>query len=162
MTKVQIKPTKIRDMDELIATMRQEDVDEVQTMARMTPDQVVPLSVLVSEASFAMRLRAGPLLCICGAAITHSPKGTASIWELGTTAIDRFPKHFVRNCRRAMRLVVDAIPAADTFYNFIPAGNARSRRWLESLGARFGDPTLTPSGAAILPFTIHRKDVPHV
>lgn len=154
-------PTK-QDELELIARMRRQDVAEVAVMSDLTPDRVVPRSVMVSDVCHAMRIQDGPLLCIFGAFVKHDLPKHASIWELGTDSIDEHPKPFMRACRRGLRLILKALPAIDRFYNFIPETNLRSMRWLESLGAVFEEPRIAEPGILVRGFVIHRKDVPHV
>ncbi len=154
-------PTK-QDELELIARMRRQDVAEVALLNDLSPAQVVPRSVLVSDVCQAMRIQDGPLLCIFGATAKRSLPGCAAIWELGTDSIDEHPKHFMRACRRGLRVLAKALPKVDRFYNLIPETNLRSMRWLECLGASFEDPQITPPGVLVRSFVIHRKDVSHV
>lgn len=154
-------PTK-QDELELIARMRRQDVAEVALLSALSPSQVVPQSVMVSDACHAMRIQDGPLLCIFGAVIKQNRPCHASIWELGTDSIDDHPKHFMRACRRGLRMLAKALPEVDRFFNFIPETNSRSMRWLESLGATFADPQINPPGVMVRSFVIHRKDVSYV
>jgi hypothetical protein len=153
-------PTQ-KDQDELARNMRRSDVEEVAVMSKLTPQDVVFFSTAISKVCYAMRIQHGPLLCIFGAALPENMPGEASIWELGTDAIDRHPALFMRHCRAALRLVIDAMPDIDTFFNFIPESNQRSTRWLQKIGARFNATTITHNGIHIRGFVIDRE-VHHV
>lgn len=155
-----VSPVTPEDTDELVRTMRRQDVEEVALMSGCTPAEIVPRSIAVSTVCYAMRIPDGPLLCIFGAA-QRSPS-MASIWELGTASIDRHPIQFVRACPPALQLVMDALPDVDLFFNSIPTQNRRSMRWLKTLGAVFNDPIVRPPGILVSGFAIYRKDVAHV
>ncbi len=158
-----IRPPNWQDVCELVALMRPQDVDELYTMSGITPKHAVPRSLTVSDIKYAMRINLancqvdGPLLCLFGASKKGADKGTASIWLLGTSAIDRHPKEFMRACRPALARIMADMPDVDLFFNFIPETNARSFRWLEALGAKFSDPWTREDGVVIRGFHITRK-----
>lgn len=149
------------DVQELIARIRPEDRAEVRNIAHLTPDQAVPQSIAVSDACWAMRVEFGPLLCIFGVSpvgVTRQGVQVASIWMLGTDAIDRHRQAFWRECGPGLARCMDALPGVQVFSNLIETGNGRSRRWLTRLGAAFGRPTTLQDGLAVQPFTFTRKE----
>jgi hypothetical protein len=154
---VTLKICTQKDQDELVRHMRTQDIEEMALIPRLCPADAVLYSVAISSVCFAMRIEHGPLLCIFGAAVAPIIQGEASIWELGTTAIDSHRTAFMRHCRPALRLVMDALPEVDTFFNFIPETNLRSMRWLETLGARFNARTISQHGVQIRGFVIDRE-----
>jgi hypothetical protein len=152
-----IRPPNWQDVCELVALMRPQDVDELWLMSRDVPAVIVPKSVRISASCYAMRLESGPLLCLFGASVKDSDPHTAAIWELGTEAIDRHPKAFIRACKPGLRLITEDLPEVDQFFNFIPEANARSFRWLKTLGAAFSDPWTRHTGVVVRGFQITRK-----
>lgn len=155
---VTIFPPSAADVHELAENMRDSDVEEVALLSGLTPKDAAQNSVDVSTVCYAMRIKDGPLLCIFGAVLLDEIAGeqNASIWELGTHAIDDHPVAFAVNCRRGLDIVTNILPNVDKFFNFIPAENVRSARWLESLGATFMDDTLTVNGTPVRLFQIVR------
>lgn len=158
-----IRPANNDDSQELIENMRDSDRAEIAMCDGGTPDDIVPASIFVSKASFAMRAdHEGPLFCLFGVSILDCPDGMASVWELGTPEIDRDPVSFWRTCRKALATCWHAVPKANILYNYIPASNDRSRRWLERLGAIFHPVVKTTAGIDMVGFTFIRQEAPHV
>lgn len=156
---VTLFPPSDADVRELAAHMRDSDVEEVALLSGLTPQDAARTSVDVSTICYAMRITDGPLLCIFGAVLLAPIAGqeNATIWELGTNAIDQHPVAFMASCRRGLDLVTNTLPNVAKFFNFIPVENVRSARWLESLGATFEPEPITVNGIPVRMFAITRQ-----
>lgn len=155
---IDFRPPTPEDQAELIANMRDSDRQEIWMINRNLPADIVPAAVDISNACWAMRLRDGPLLCIFGAARNPAAHDEASIWELGTDEIERHPRLFIEGCRTGLFMIETFLPDVDVFFNYIPSDYARYRRWLEYLGATFGEIQTTINGTMIRGFAFVRKD----
>lgn len=78
--------------------------------------------------------------------------GTAGIWALGTSAVDRHAKLFVTAADAVIATLLDRFTV---LHNVVHARNIRAVRWLRYAGAVFGRPLTAPeSGELFIPFFI--------
>lgn len=100
-------------------------------------------------------------LALFGAVPDSATARSARIWMLATDDAPRRPLAFARWSRRCLRLVMEAFPETESFYNCAPAADGRQRVWLEWLGAWFspGGSFLSPwTGDLFSMFVIQRED----
>lgn len=145
----------------LIRDMRHEDRLEIQMEGHFSgPDTAVSWSLDNSTAAFSM-LCGDDLLCIFGTCqVTDTTsQDVLVLWALGTNAIRRHTKEFLRATPEAIRLLYDACPDTRLFINAMPATYTTYRKWAERyLAAQFSETShVTPSGAVFTAFGIWRK-----
>lgn len=161
MSKATIRRATREDAGRLIRDMRPEDRLEIQMEGYFAgPDIAVSWSMDNSTAAFSM-LCGDDLLCIFG---TCHVTGTTSqdvlvLWALGTNAIRRHTKEFLRATPEAFRQLCAACPNTRLFINAMPATYPTYRKWAERyLAAQFSETShVTPSGAVFTAFGIWRK-----
>ena len=125
------------DVEALIADIRPEDAAELQLAQWPTVRAAVESCVARSEVCRAMYI-GDELACLFGIADVTVLGDTACIWTLGTNAIRRHPREYLRACRRAAREAMDRLPQVTTFYNWMPVHFSTYITWAERyFGARF-------------------------
>jgi hypothetical protein len=102
-------------------------------------------------------------LALFGAVPDSATARSARIWMLAANEAQRRPLAFARWSRRCLRLVMEAFPETESFYNCAPAADGRQRAWLEWLGAWFsaqgrGSFVSPWTGDAFSMFVIQRED----
>lgn len=145
----------------LIRDMRHEDRLEIQMEGHFSgPDTAVSWSLDNSTSAFAI-LCGDELLCIFGTAplFNNPSQDIMVVWALGTEAIRRHKRAFLRATPEAIRLLYDACPDTRLFINAMPATYPTYRKWAERyLAAQFSETShVTPSGAVFTAFGIWRK-----
>ena len=85
-------------------------------------------------------------LALFGAVPDSATARSARIWMLAANEAQRRPLAFARWSRRCLRLVMEALPETESFYNCAPAADGRQRAWLEWLLA--GQPLPAPLAEA--------------
>lgn len=144
------------DAAELAADLRDADAREMMLHMGFGPRDGVALSCYASDACFAGRV-GGRLFCLFGVCRDSVLSDTATIWALGTRAIDASPRDFLRGSVEGMRIAMSALPDVDAFSNWVLVENEASARWLDWLGAHWGHGTLvTPFGGRFRQFTLGR------
>lgn len=91
----------------------------------------------------------GEIVCIWGVKAPTILSEHAYLWLLTTDDLEEYKFLFVRHSQRAIEKLLEEYPMIHGHYK---SGDPSSRRWLEWLGASFGEPV-----DGIYPFTIRRK-----
>lgn len=112
------------------ANMRPADRDEVWASGRLTPDDAVMRSIAVTALPLAGLVDGVPA-CVFGIARRSLLSDEGAPWLLGTDAIARHGRRFLRENRRVLPVL--AAPFA-LLVNYVDVRNAVSIRWLRWLG----------------------------
>lgn len=145
-----VRPLADGDLQDLIARMRQADIDEV-----LAASGDIEAS-LVEGVRESVWLRAvdidGQLACVFGLVALDGLLGTrAAPWLLGTVTLERHPAVLLRHAPDYVAAMQSAYPH---LLNFVDARNGKAVRFLRWLG--FTLQPAQPYGVSGLPF--HRFD----
>lgn len=147
------------DAEELIANIRPEDQQEVILEGHFqSAEAAIRWGLSNSEAVFAMR-HGDELLTVYGAVRQEGGHSVMVAWALGTTAIRRHARDYIRATPAALATLYDAIGDAKLFVNTMPARYVTYRKWAERhLGAQFATNNYTTlAGEDFVSFGIWRK-----
>lgn len=135
----------------LSKNLRRADLDEIEAMASVAPEDALRTSVALSTHAYAIMGRDGEPVAMFGAA-PHPLPGVGIVWMLGTEGIRQEAVGIARQTRRYF----DELNAAyDILWNYIDARNEVSLRWLRWGGFELlGDTAMGPEG---LPFHIFAR-----
>jgi len=127
------------DMEALIADIRPEDAAELH-LAQWTSVRSAVESCVSRSTVFRAMYIGDELACLFGIADVTALGDTACIWTLGTNAIRRHPREYLRACRKAAKEAMDLLPQVTTFYNWMPVHFSTYITWAERyFGARFDE-----------------------
>jgi hypothetical protein len=148
-----------QDALDLLANMRQADIDELAVIAPgVTPLACIISSIRTSDDSCAMRLD-GKLMCIFGIRAQSLTERTATIWALGTRLMDTEKRIVAIWSRHLAAHLAATLPWAEKFQNATTRHNVHCVNWLLWMGAQFHEPIELDDGNAILPFTISKEAI---
>lgn len=112
--------------DHITKNLRRCDLDEVEAMASVSPEDALRTSVALSSHGYAVVNRHGEPVAMFGAA-PHPLPGVGIVWMLGTDGIAR-EAHAIA---KATRTYFDELNSAySILWNYIDARNTASMRWL--------------------------------
>ncbi|EQB10420.1 hypothetical protein [Novosphingobium lindaniclasticum] len=118
--------------DYLSQNLRTCDLDEIEAMGAVSPDDALRTSVELSSHAWVILGRDGLPVAMFGAA-PHPLPGVGVVWMLGTEGITREAYGIARATRRYF----DELNAAyNILWNYIDDRNAASMRWLRWGGFR--------------------------
>lgn len=141
---VEIRPATVDDARTLV--LRAADREEVEALTGRDPHEVLVESVARSASAWA-GLADGTLVCLFGV-VPLTPIGVTGVpWLLGSDAVTRYGRPFLRRNRVYLREMLRAFPV---LRNVVDARNAVAIRWLQWLGFTLGVPQ--PMGVRGLPF----------
>lgn len=156
MPRVEIARATPAHATHVAAHMRMADRDEVWASGRLTPGEAVARSIAATELPLAGLVDGVPA-CVFGIARRALLSDEGTPWLLGTDAIARHGRRFLRENRRVLPAL--AAPFA-LLVNHVDARNAISIRWLGWLG--FEIEPAAPFGIHGLPFHRFSMRVDHV
>lgn len=149
---VEIRPATVEDA--LALVLRQADREEVEALTGRDAREALVESVVRSAAAWA-GLANGELVCLFGV-VPMSLVGVTGIpWLLGSDAVTRYGRPFLRRNRAYLREMLREFPV---LRNVVDARNTVSIRWLEWLGFTLGTPQ--PMGVCGLPFIPFEMSAP--
>ena len=126
-----------QDIQWLTAQIRMVDALEIKkTAPGISIREAIELSVGGSDICYSIDY-GRKLICICGVGQVNLRESTATIWALGTRAMERIPLQVLRYSRCAVRLLLEALPEGISACNMVWDGNTATLRWLKWLGAEF-------------------------
>ncbi|MCR4296521.1 MAG: hypothetical protein NUW21_13380 [Elusimicrobia bacterium] len=150
--KVEILPATLDHALDLAPRLRAEDAAEVLASSGRSPFEALAFAVAYSDEASAL-LFDGEVACLYGvAAIRESflgPPVAWSIWLLGSDALRRHRRTFVRLSREVVAILRARYAV---LFNFVDARYVAALRWAEWLGFEVGEPR--PYGVAGLPFRL--------
>lgn len=156
MPRVDVLPATPAHAAHVAAHMRSADRAEVWASGRLTPDDAVTRSIAATALPLAGLVDGVPV-CTFGIARRSLLSDEGAPWLLGTDAIARHGRRFLRENRRVLPTL--AAPFA-LLINHVDARNAASIRWLRWLG--FEIEPAAPFGVHGLPFHRFSMRVDHV
>jgi hypothetical protein len=130
---IEIRPAQDLDSIYLARNLRKADRQEVYSAYGWGPLEAVECSRQASRACFVVLYKGDPAL-IFGVSDILSDPGHGCIWMLGTDAVDKFRKRFVRYSREYLK---ELCVGYDSVYNYVDERHTESIRWLRSIGANF-------------------------
>jgi hypothetical protein len=149
---VEIRPATVEDA--LALVLRQADREEVEALTGRDAREALVESVVRSAAAWA-GLANGELVCLFGVVPVSLVGVTGIPWLLGSDAVTRYGRPFLRRNRAYLREMLREFPV---LRNVVDARNTVSIRWLEWLGFTLGTPQ--PMGVCGLPFIPFEMSAP--
>ncbi|MDY4297514.1 MULTISPECIES: hypothetical protein [unclassified Xanthomonas] len=152
MLHAQIVPATAAHIDVIAASPRPADVAELWAEARRGPAEAMHACLAASRHAYTAVLRGSPV-CMFGAAPYSLLGGTATVWMIGSTALDSLTaqRELVRLSRPAVAFLQDQFPAM--LFNLVDDRNAAAKRWLRWLGFTLIAPiTFGPDALPFRPF----------
>lgn len=141
---VDIRPATPDDARALV--LRAADRAEIDALTGRDPRAVLAESVDRSTSAWA-GCADGALVCLFGVVPLSLAGVTGIPWLLGSDAVTRYGRPFLRRNRAYVRTMLREYPV---LRNVVDARNAVSIRWLKWLGFTMGQPV--PMGVRGLPF----------
>jgi hypothetical protein len=149
---VEIRPATVEDA--LALVLRQADREEVEALTGRDAREALVESDVRSAAAWA-GLANGELVCRFGVVPVSLVGVTGIPWLLGSDAVTRYGRPFLRRNRAYLREMLREFPV---LRNVVDARNTVSIRWLEWLGFTLGTPQ--PMGVCGLPFIPFEMSAP--
>lgn len=139
-----------KDIMDLAANMRQADIDELQVVCGLPPDQAIVESVQASDPELLRAYLADDqLVCITGCSPVDEQH--ARPWLLATDLLDGF---YYRLQRETLG-ILDLMRAKYAYLsNVVDPNNTMTIEWLKSLGFTMGEAYTGYRGYPVLPFYI--------
>ncbi|MGJ5032266.1 phage protein Gp13 family protein [Bradyrhizobium sp. HKCCYLS2038] len=134
--------------------MRQADRDEVMAASGKSPAAAVAFSLRRSAAAWTALIDGRPEVMF-GVADLNILAGIGAPWLLGTDAVERHNRQFLR---RSVRWRDQLLQRYSVLRNFVDDRNTTSVRWLRWLGFRFSEPVMF-NGQAFRAFELRSEDV---
>lgn len=130
---IEIRPSTGEDSVYLAQHLREADKAEVMASCGSGPLEAVESSRLASKSCFTVLFKGNPALIFGVLDMPDDPK-IGCIWMLGTDAVDKFRKRFVRHSSAYLK---DVCAGYDLVTNFVDERHVESIRWLKYIGAQF-------------------------
>ncbi|EEC0293660.1 hypothetical protein YV76_001002 [Salmonella enterica subsp. enterica] len=146
MLDVRIVPATQAHIDEIIPNVRQSDIDEFYAAYGWTARQVLECGLKISTVACAGLIN-GEVVTIFGIAPASMIGGVGWPWLVGTDALAKHQKIFLRRCRHIVTAMLAIYPRLE---NYVDARNHVAKAWLHWLGFRLEEPA--PFGVQKLPF----------
>lgn len=143
---VEIVPATQQHIDQLIPHVRQCDIDEFQASNGWTARQVLECGLKISTVVCAGLIN-GEVVAVFGVAPASMIGGVGWPWLVGTDALARNQKVFLRRCRHIVSAMLAIYPRLE---NYVDARNHVAKAWLHWLGFRIDEPAAY--GVLGLPF----------
>jgi hypothetical protein len=128
------------DIRHVTENLRQWDREEIAAATGKAPEAVVPYSIAVSYATYAVFDPSGTPMAIFGVTdgtIPGEKERWGIPWLLGTNAIFAYPVSFIRAAPTIVSMVEEDF---DVLWNFTLKGNNPYYRWLRHAGMTIGAP----------------------
>lgn len=140
------------DVTQLKDKLRGHDAEEVIASGYESPEAALSASLARSTCAFAVELDGIPV-ALFGVVPDTMLGHSAVVWFLGSEAMARIKKSFVRKSRIAIREFLKLYPV---LWNIVDARYSTAISWLESCGAKFDRerPVIGPSGHPFYKFVI--------
>lgn len=125
-------------IDEFCDNMRQVDINEIYAASGNNPKQEIIASLQLSEYTYMARDKhTGRVICMFGIGERKNGINGRIIWCLGTNLLDNYKREFLANSAKVLETWAEKY---GQLYNFVDVRNDKTIRWLEWLGAKFGEP----------------------
>lgn len=153
---VEIREARAEDIPHLAEHMRKGDRDEIMASHSHSAEDALRSSLEVSTAAWTGLIDGEPV-CMFGVGPVSVLAGRGAPWLLGTDKIERFPRTFLRRCRRCVQRMLTVYPLLE---NFVHEENTVSKQWLAWLGFELADAPVTIVGGA--QFRYFKMEAPSV
>ena len=146
MIKAQIVPATQQHIESMLPHVRQADVDEFLATNGWTPRRVLETGLRTSTFACAGMIN-GEVVTIFGVAPASMIGGNGIPWLVGTDALEKYQRTFLRRCGKVVNAMLAVYPYLE---NYVDARNYTARVWLRWLGFTIEEPR--PFGIHGLPF----------
>ena len=146
MSSYQIVPASAVHIESMLPFVRQADIEEVKASSGKDMRTALLDALRYSDHAWAGIID-GEVACIFGVGSLSILSDVGVPWLIGTDAINRHSRAFLRRNLWVVALMRERYPV---LRNWVDARNTAAIRWLKWLGFTLGDPA--PWGAAQLPF----------
>ena len=133
---IEIVPARASHLRQISAVMRQSDRDEIEAASGRSPLSALSFSFRRSRHAWVVLIDGTPEM-IFGVGDLNVLAGVGAPWLLGSDAIWRNRREFMRGSRQVMAQIFDRY---STLRNVVDCRNSASIRWLGWLGFRFSQP----------------------
>lgn len=120
----------------IAAGMRQADRDEIWAASHVAPEAALRQGLRTSTIAWAGLIDGEPV-CLFGVSPLSIVSGDGVPWMLGTEAVVRHQRTFLRHCRSCVDRMRAVYP---TLTNYVDDRNTASKRWLRWLGFEIDEP----------------------
>lgn len=146
MLNAQIVPATAEHIEAMLPHVRQADVDEFLATNGWSPRRVLETGLRTSTFCCAGLVN-GEVVTIFGVAPASMIGGSGIPWLVGTDALEKYQRTFLRRCGKVVNAMLAVYPYLE---NYIDARNSVARVWLHWLGFTIEEPK--PYGIQRLPF----------
>lgn len=146
MIKAQIVPATAEHIESMLPHVRQADVDEFLATNGWSPRRVLETGLKTSTFCCAGIIN-GKVVTIFGVAPASMIGGSGIPWLVGTDALEKYQRTFLRRCGKVVNAMLTVYPYLE---NYVDARNNAARVWLHWLGFTLEEPK--PYGIHSLPF----------
>lgn len=151
---IEIVPARAIHIREIARRMRDADRLEVSAASGKSPFDALAFSLRRSAYAWTALVNGRPEVMF-GVADLNLIEGSGAVWLLGTDAVEKYSRIFLRMSRDFRRQL---LARYIVLRNFVHADNRVSIRWLEWMGAKFGEP-IDWNGHAFRMFEMRAEDV---
>lgn len=123
-------------IEPVAAAMRQADRDEIWAAAHLTPRDALSDGLRASSYAWAGMVD-DEIVCLFGVSPLSIAGGEGCPWMLGTDAVVRHQRRFLRYSRPCLDAMRRVYP---TLVNYVDERNEAAKRWLAWLGFQFDEP----------------------
>ncbi|EHX1545272.1 hypothetical protein [Citrobacter freundii] len=146
MIKAQIVPATADHIEAMLPHVRQADVEEFLATNGWSPRRVLETGLRTSTFCCAGLVN-GEVATIFGVAPASMIGGSGIPWLVGTDALEKYQRTFLRRCGKVVNAMLTVYPYLE---NYVDARNHVARVWLNWLGFTIEEPK--PYGIQRLPF----------
>ncbi|HGW4611439.1 TPA: hypothetical protein ACNIE9_002769 [Enterobacter chengduensis] len=146
MIKAQIVPATADHIEAMLPHVRQADVEEFLATNGWSPRRVLETGLRTSTFCCAGLVN-GEVVTIFGVAPASMIGGSGIPWLVGTDALEKYQRTFLRRCGKVVNAMLTVYPYLE---NYVDARNRVARVWLHWLGFTIEEPK--PYGIQRLPF----------
>ncbi|EAW2320551.1 hypothetical protein E5C59_19605 [Salmonella enterica subsp. enterica] len=146
MIKAQIVPATGEHIEAIIPLVRQADIDEFLEINGWSPRRVLETGLRTSTFCCAGLIN-GEVVTVFGVAPASMIGGSGIPWLVGTDALEKYQRTFLRRCGKVVNAMLTVYPYLE---NYVDARNHTARIWLHWLGFTIDEPQ--PYGINNLPF----------
>lgn len=146
MIKAQIVPATADHIEAMLPHVRQADVEEFLATNGWSPRLVLETGLRTSTFCCAGLVN-GEVVTIFGVAPASMIGGSGIPWLVGTDALEKYQRTFLRRCGKVVNAMLTVYPYLE---NYVDARNRVARVWLHWLGFTIEEPK--PYGIQRLPF----------
>ncbi|HFK5750983.1 TPA: hypothetical protein ACG0LX_000114 [Enterobacter ludwigii] len=146
MIRAQIVPATAEHIEAMLPHVRQADVEEFLATNGWSPRRVLETGLKTSTFCCAGLIN-GEVVTIFGVAPASMIGGSGIPWLVGTDALEKYQRTFLRRCGKVVNAMLAVYPYLE---NYVDARNNAARVWLHWLGFTLEEPK--PYGIHNLPF----------